>query len=158
MIDGPTNLPVTFGVPETVTTPSPGTLAPGQYYIRFTENGTGSFNGCESASIIFEIIESAIDLDITATVDKNANCNPNSGVISAIATNGTAPYLYQITTSAIAPLATDPLWTSSNVFNRDAGSYYVHVIDAYGCIQTTPVLVLGTDPEPVILFRKLTNR
>ncbi|MCF7560009.1 T9SS type B sorting domain-containing protein [Sabulilitoribacter multivorans] len=150
LVDGPTNLPVTFGVPETVTTPTPGTLAPGQYYIRFTENGTGSYNGCESASVIFEINESAVDLDISATVDKNANCNPNSGVISAIASNGTAPYLYQITTTPAAPLATDPSWNSANVFNMDAGSYYVHVIDAYGCIKTTPVLVLPSDPEPVI--------
>lgn len=150
LIDGPNNVPVTFGVPETVTTPSPGTLSVGQYYIVFTENGTGSFNGCETASAIFEINESAIDLDITATVDKNANCNPNSGVISAIATNGTAPYLYQITTSAVPPLATDPSWASASVFNVDANSYYVHVIDANGCIKSTPVLVLPADPEPVI--------
>ncbi len=150
LVDGPTNLPVTFGTPETVTTPSPGTLAVGQYYIVFTENGTGAFNGCQSATAIFEITESAIDLDITATVDKNANCNPNSGLISAIATNGTAPYLYQITTSAIPPLATDPLWASASTFNVDANSYYVHVIDANGCIKSTPVLVLPADPEPVI--------
>lgn len=150
LVDGPTNLSVTFGVPETVTTPSPGTLSPGQYYIVFTENGTGSFNGCESATTIFEITESAIDLDITATVDTNANCNPNSGIISAIATNGTAPYLYQITTSAAPPLSTDPSWASASVFNVDANSYYVHVIDANGCIKSTPVLVLPADPEPVI--------
>ncbi|MCL6295850.1 T9SS type B sorting domain-containing protein [Jejuia spongiicola] len=150
LVDGPTNLPVTFGTPETVTTPSPGTLAVGQYYIVFTENGTGSFNGCQSATAIFEITESAIDLDITATVDKNANCNPNSGLISAIATNGTAPYLYQITTSAVPPLATDPSWASASTFNVDANSYYVHVIDANGCIKSTPVLVLPADPEPII--------
>ncbi len=150
LVDGPTNLPVTFGTPETVTTPSPGTLAVGQYYIVFTENGTGSFNGCQSATAIFEITESAIDLDITATVDKNANCNPNSGLISAIATNGTAPYLYQITTSAVPPLATDLSWASASTFNVDANSYYVHVIDANGCIKSTPVIVLPADPEPVI--------
>ena len=150
LIDGPTNLPVTFGVPETVTTPSPGTLSPGQYYIVFSENGTGAFNGCDTASAIFEITESAIDLDITATVDNNANCNPNSGVITAIATDGTAPYLYQITTSAVPPLATDPSWATASVFNVDANSYYVHVIDANGCIKSTPVLVLPADPEPVI--------
>ncbi|WP_142786287.1 T9SS type B sorting domain-containing protein [Changchengzhania lutea] len=150
LIDGPTNLPVTFGVPETVTTPAPGNLSVGQYYIVFTENGTGAFNGCLSASTIFEINESAIDLDITATIDNNANCNPNSGLISAIATNGTAPYLYQITISAIPPLATDPLWASASTFNVDANSYFVHVVDANGCIKSTLVLDLPTDPEPVI--------
>jgi len=150
LIDGPTNLPVTFGVPETVTTPIPGTLAPGQYYIVFTENGTGAFNGCMSASAIFEITESAVDLSISATIDANANCNPNSGVISAIASNGTAPYLYQLTTSATPPLTTDPLWASASTFNVNAGSYYVHVMDANGCIRTTPVLNVIQDAEPVI--------
>ncbi len=150
LIDGPTNVAVTFGTPETVTTPAPGTLSPGQYYIRFTENGTGSFNGCESASAIFEIRESTINLGITATVDKAANCNPNSGIISAIATNGTPPYLYQLTTSATPPVATDLLWASASTFNVDANSYYVHVQDAYGCIQSTPVIVLPPDPEPAI--------
>ncbi|MFD1162099.1 T9SS type B sorting domain-containing protein [Hwangdonia seohaensis] len=150
LIDGPTNVPVTFGVPETVTTPAPGTLSIGQYYIVFTENGTGAFNGCETASAIFEINESSVDLDITASVDTNANCNPSSGVISAIATHGTAPYLYQITTSVVPPLATDPSWASASTFNVNAGTYYVHVIDAYGCIRSTSALVMPTDPEPVI--------
>jgi gliding motility-associated-like protein len=158
IIGGPINLPVTFGTPETITTPSPANLGVGEYYLVFTENGTGAFNGCESASAIFEIKESAVNLSITATIDNNANCNSNSGVISAIARDGTAPYLYQITTSATPPLATDPSWASANVFNRDANTYYVHVKDAYGCIQTTPVaLVLPLDPEPVIDLA-LTNQ
>src|SRR5690606_34450724 len=124
--------------------------ASGQYYIEFTENGTGSFNGCKSASVIFEISESAIDLDIVANVTKNANCNPSSGVITATATNGTAPYVYQITTTATPPLASDPSWGTANTFNRDAGNYYVHVMDAYGCIKSTNVIVLPQDPEPVL--------
>lgn len=147
-IGGTTNTSVIFGTPETVT--STENLSPGQYYILFTENGLGAFNGCESASIIFEIMESAIDLSITATVDKNANCNPNSGNINAIARNGTPPYLYQLTTSATPPTVTDALWGSSNTFNADANSYYIHVQDAYGCIKSTPVIVLPADPEPVI--------
>ncbi|MGB5418186.1 T9SS type B sorting domain-containing protein [Algibacter sp.] len=150
LVDGPTTIPVTFGTPETVTTPAPGTLSPGEYYVRFTENGTGSFNGCESASTIFEIRESAVALDVSASVVKDANCNPNSGIISAIATDGTPPYLYQLTTSATPPLATDPSWASANTFNADANSYYVHVQDAYGCIQSTPVIVLDSEAEPVI--------
>src|SRR5690606_40553186 len=78
------------------------------------------------------------------------SCHPNSGVISAIAADGTPPYMYQITTSATAPLPTDPSWGSTNVFNMDANSYYVHAMDAYGCIKTTPVLILPMDPSPVI--------
>lgn len=150
LVDGPTNLPVTFGVPETVTTPNPGTLAPGQYYILFTENGTGSFDGCNSASQIFEILESPQPLGLTVSVDQDANCNPNSGVISAIGQNGTSPYEYQITTTATPPLASDAGWDTVSTFNIDAGSYYVHVLDAYGCIVSSPVTIVDIDDSPVI--------
>ncbi|GGK31884.1 T9SS C-terminal target domain-containing protein [Yeosuana aromativorans] len=126
-----------------------GLIPYGTYFVLIKET-SGSNAGCSVVTVPFNITESARDLSITATVDKNANCNPNSGVISAVATDGTAPYLYQITTSAAAPLATDPAWASVHVFNMDAGSYFVHVKDAYGCIKSTPVLVLPSDPEPVI--------
>lgn len=126
-----------------------GPLPFGTYFVLITEI-TGPNAGCGVVTIPFNITESAIDLSITATVDKNANCNLNSGIISAIATDGTAPYVYQLTTSAIPPLATDPFWASASVFNVDANSYYVHVMDAYGCIKSTPVIVLPADPEAVI--------
>ncbi len=150
LVDGPNTIAVTFGTPETVTTPNPGTLLPGQYYLVFTENGSGSFNGCETASQIFEILESPVALDLTVSVDQNANCNPNSGVISAIGQNGTAPYQYQITTTATAPLATDAGWDTASVFNVDAGTYYVHVLDAYGCIVTSPATIVDMDDSPQI--------
>lgn len=126
-----------------------GPLPFGTYFVLITET-TGPNAGCSVVTVPFNITESAFDLNISATVDNNANCNPNSGVITAIATDGTAPYVYQLTTSATAPLATDPLWASASVFNVDANSYYVHVMDAYGCIRSTPVIVLPADPEPVI--------
>jgi gliding motility-associated-like protein len=150
LVDGPNSIAVTSGMPETVTTPNPGTLPPGQYYLVFTENGSGSFNGCETASQVFEILESPVALDLTVSVNQNANCNPNSGVISAIAQNGTAPYEYQITTSSTAPLATDSGWSSTSTFNVDADSYYIHVLDAYGCIVTSPATVVDMDNSPVI--------
>jgi len=148
---------ITTGISGSGTVPAGGSLPVtdlgplpfGTYFVLVTET-TGPNAGCGVVTIPFNITESAIDLDITATVDKNANCNPNSGVISAIATNGTAPYLFQLTTSVIPPLDTDPFWASASVFNADANSYYVHVMDAYGCIKSTPILVLPSDPEPVI--------
>ena len=149
---------VTTGVTGTGTVPTGGSLSVtnlgplpfGNYFV-LIEEITGPNTGCSVITVPFNITESAFDLGITATVDNNANCNANSGVISAVATNGTAPYLYQITTSAVAPLATDLLWASASTFNVNANSYYVHVIDAYGCIRTTPVVVLAQDPEPVIV-------
>lgn len=150
LLNGPTTLAVTFGVPETVTTPNPGALAPGQYYIVFTENGSGTFNGCNSATEIFEITESAFPLDLWVSVDENANCNPNSGVISAIGSAGTAPYEYLITTTAVTPLATDAGWASASTFNVDAGTYYIHVLDANGCIVSYPAALVNMDAAPVI--------
>ncbi|MFD0988814.1 T9SS type B sorting domain-containing protein [Mariniflexile jejuense] len=126
-----------------------GALPFGTYFVLVRET-TGPNLGCSVVTVPFNITESAIDLSITASVVKNANCNPASGVISAIARDGTAPYLYQITTSAVAPTVTDPSWASVNTFNVNANSYYVHVKDAYGCIKTTPVVVLPSDPTPVI--------
>ncbi|MDO7171137.1 T9SS type B sorting domain-containing protein [Mariniflexile sp. AS56] len=126
-----------------------GALPFGTYFVLVTET-VGPNAGCSVVTDTFNITESAIDLSISASVDKNANCNTNSGVISAIARDGTAPYLYQLTTSATPPLATDLAWSSATTFNRDAGSYYVHVIDAYGCIKSTAVVVLASDPLPVI--------
>jgi gliding motility-associated-like protein len=126
-----------------------GPLPFGNYYVLINET-SGPNAGCGIVTVPFNITESAILLNLSASVDQNANCNSNSGVISAIGQNGTAPYLYQITTSPAAPLVTDPSWASTSVFNMDAGNYYVHVFDAYGCIVSSPVVVLPMDPTPVI--------
>ncbi|PWI29006.1 hypothetical protein DI383_13670 [Flavobacteriaceae bacterium LYZ1037] len=148
---------VTTGISGTGTVPANGTLPVanlgplpfGNYFVLISET-SGPNTGCSVVTVPFNITESAIELSLTATVDQNANCHPNSGVISAIATDGTPPYMYQITTIATPPVATDPSWASANVFNMDANSYYVHAMDAYGCIKTTPVLVLPMDPSPVV--------
>ncbi|GGD28032.1 T9SS type B sorting domain-containing protein [Hyunsoonleella pacifica] len=126
-----------------------GALPFGTYFVSITET-SGLNAGCGVVTVPFNISESAIDLSITATVDRNANCNANSGLISAIARDGTPPYTYQITTSSTAPLETDPSWASANTFNVDANTYYVHVKDAYNCIRTTTAIVLPQDPEPAI--------
>lgn len=147
---------ITTGVSATGVVPANGTLSVtdlgplsfGTYFVLIEET-TGPNAGCSIVTVPFNITESAIDLGITATSD-DANCNPNSGVVTAVATNGTSPYLYQITTSATPPLATDPLWNSANVFNVDANTYYAHVQDAYGCIRTTSAIVVASEPEPVI--------
>ncbi|GAB5398531.1 MAG: T9SS type B sorting domain-containing protein [Aureisphaera sp.] len=126
-----------------------GPLPFGSYFVLIEET-TGPNTGCGVATAPFSISESAILLSLTASVDQNANCNPSSGVVSAVAQNGTAPYVYQITTTPGAPAPTDPSWDTPNTFNVDAGSYYVHVMDAYECIITSPVQVVDSDPEPVI--------
>ncbi|WCO03127.1 T9SS type B sorting domain-containing protein [Psychroserpens ponticola] len=148
---------VTTGVTGSGSVPSGGSftetaLGPlpfGNYFVSITET-SGPNSGCGVVTIPFNITESAILLELATSIDQNANCNANSGVISAVAQNGTAPYLYQITTTTTAPLDTDPAWASASVFNLDSGNYYVHVLDAYGCIQSSPVIVLPMDSTPVI--------
>jgi len=148
---------VSTGVTGSGTVPANGSLTVtdlgplpfGNYFVSISET-SGPNLGCGVVTAPFNITESAIPLNLITSIDQNANCNANSGVISAIGENGTAPYQYQITTTLIAPLATDPAWDSASTFNIDSGNYYVHVLDAYGCIITSPVVVLPMDPTPVI--------
>ena len=126
-----------------------GPLPFGTYFVLIEET-TGPNAGCGVVTAPFSITESAILLSLTTSVDQNANCNANSGVISAIAQNGTAPYLYQITTTPAAPAPTDPSWATPSTFNVDAGNYYVHALDAYGCIVSSLVQVVPMDASPVL--------
>lgn len=148
---------ITTGVSGTGSVPANGTLdvadlGPlpfGNYYVNISET-SGPNAGCGIVTLPFNITESAFPLELAVSIDQNANCNANSGIISAVASNGTPPYNYQVTTTASAPLSTDAAWDSISTFNLDAGNYYVHVIDAYNCIVTSPVQLLDMDPTPVI--------
>lgn len=133
-----------------------GPLPYGNYFVSIIET-SGPNAGCGVVTLPFNITESAFLLELAVSIDQNANCEANSGIISAVASNGTAPYQYQMTTSATAPAANDTAWGSSSTFYADAGSYYVHVTDAYGCVVTSPVQVLDMDPTPVV-SATLTNQ
>ncbi|WP_458626527.1 T9SS type B sorting domain-containing protein [Winogradskyella sp. PC D3.3] len=126
-----------------------GPLPYGNYYVSISET-TGANAGCGIVTVPFNITESAFLLELAVSIDQNANCEANSGVISAIGSNGTPPYQYQITTTPSSPLPTDAAWDTSSTFNMDAGSYYVHVKDAYNCIVSSAVQVLDMDPTPNI--------
>ncbi|MFK2821332.1 T9SS type B sorting domain-containing protein [Flavobacteriaceae sp. LMIT009] len=126
-----------------------GPLPFGNYFVSITET-SGPNSGCGIITAPFNITESENLLNLSVSIDQDANCNSNSGVVSAIASDGTAPYRYQITTTATTPLQTDPSWATASIFNVDAGNYYVHVIDAYNCIISSPVAVVPLAPSPVI--------
>jgi gliding motility-associated-like protein len=126
-----------------------GPLPFGNYYVLISET-SGPNAGCSVVTVPFNITESAIPLNLSVSVDQNANCNVASGVISAIGQNGTAPYLYQVTTTPTAPLASDTSWGSTSTFNLDAGNYYIHVLDAFGCIVSSSETILPLDPSPSI--------
>src|SRR5690606_12962088 len=125
-----------------------GPLPFGNYYVLITET-SGPNAGCSIVTVPFNITESQNPLNITVTVDKNANCNPNSGVISIIGHEGTPPYQYQLTSSPSTPLPNDSSWSSTSVFNVDAGNYYAHVMDAYECIVSSNI-ILPMEPEPTV--------
>jgi len=117
-----------------------GPLAPGRYFILFTEQG-GTNAGCTQASAIFNIEEAAQPLILTATTEPD-NCNVNAGQIAAVASQGSGSYTYiALPATAAAPLAGDSRWAAASVFNVEAGSYVVYVRDARNCIVAAPVTV-----------------
>ena len=136
-----------LGGPISVTNLGP--LAPGIYYILFTENG-GTLTGCSSASVPFTISQSTNLLQVTANITRNDNCLNNRGRITATGQFGTAPYQYQLVVAG-NPAPTILTWAGSatNVFNVEGGNYVVYIRDANGCIQSAPVFV-PTDPSPQI--------
>jgi gliding motility-associated-like protein len=149
---------VTTGITGTGSVPANGTLnvtnfGPlpfGNYIVVVKETAGATHAGCSIATAPFNITESAIDLSITASVSKKANCNPNSGVITAIAKDGTAPYTYQLLLATDpAPTAASAGWAAANTFNRNAGNYIAYVKDAYGCIKPASI-TLGRDADPTI--------
>jgi gliding motility-associated-like protein len=148
----------TTGVTRSVTIPAGGTfdvddLGPlpfGNYFVLITESAGSTNAGCSIATETFNITQSAIELSVTASVSKNANCNTNSGIITAVAKDGTAPYTYQfLLETETAPVATDAGWGTANTFYANAGNYTVYAKDAYGCIREVDI-TLDQDAEPVI--------
>ena len=137
---------VTTGVTGTVTPLSGGVeagnaspLAPGEYFILFTEIG-GANNGCVIASDSFLIQEAPTLLEVSATAS-NDNCNLNAGVITASARFGVAPYEYSL--DGIT-------FQTSNIFNVESGTFTVFARDASGCIQPSTAVTVGLDPSPEI--------
>ena len=125
-----------------------GPLNVGTYTIYFSEvNGANA--GCGITTAPFTISQSATVLALTATSTPD-NCNANAGVITAVASGGTAPYTYQyLVCGTPAPVASSPGWIASNTFNAENGCYDVYVKDAFGCIRTVPVTI-ALDPTPVV--------
>jgi large repetitive protein len=149
-----------------------GNLPFGNYFILIKEAAGAPNTGCTITSETFNITESAKDLNVSAVVIKNVNCN-ESGIISVQAKDGNAPYQYLISvvstptsnpigTGLIPPPPSSPIgvWVTTNSFAvNQGGNYTIWVKDAYGCEKSTVVNVIK-DPEPVIhlsLFDQCVN-
>ena len=133
-----------------------GPLPFGNYFVLIKEEAGATNEGCSIASNTFNITESAIDLSLSATVLKTANCN-EKGIINVLAKDGTAPYQYRVeldnspgsSGSSLIPVPPPPSWSNNSSFSVDAGEYTVFVRDAYGCEISKPVEV-EKDPKPVV--------
>ncbi|WP_196216503.1 DUF11 domain-containing protein, partial [Flavobacterium sp. LC2016-01] len=126
-----------------------GPLPKGIYYILVKEL-VGPNAGCSVTSKDFDILESPKPMVLTASVSQKANCANNSGIITALASFGTAPYTYQLLlASATAPTSGTAGWATPNTFNVNAGSYIVYAKDAYNCIKPFPI-VLDKYTDPTI--------
>ncbi len=103
-------------------------LAPGSYYVLVTDEG----NGCSAGATIV-VPDSALNLQIQATVT-DADCNnTNSGAINIIVTNGSGNYDYVWSNGA----------TSSSIVGLPPGVYLVSVTDrSSGC---TGELIIPVD-------------
>ncbi|RXR20984.1 T9SS type B sorting domain-containing protein [Flavobacterium amnicola] len=151
----PSNVPIGPAPTGTIVLPAVfpitigGALTPGTYNIHFTEIGGPAISGCGITTAPFVISQSATVLALTATTTPD-NCNVNAGVITAVASGGTAPYTYQyLVCGTPAPTASSLGWLPSNTFNAESGCYDVYVKDAFGCIRTVTVNI-ALDPTPVV--------
>lgn len=155
-----------------------GVLPFGNYYVLVTEidkSVTPNKKGCSVATIPFNITGSTTALKLEVKSTKNANCNPNEGIVEAFGKGGTTfpevlpkpavpplpavpgspaePYLYKIfpDDGTPAPVAGDftIAGDKDNTFKVEAGDYVVYVRDAYGCITFEKVTV-NADPSPEI--------
>ncbi|MCV9932354.1 T9SS type B sorting domain-containing protein [Flavobacterium sp. LS1R47] len=155
-----------------------GVLPFGNYYVLVTEidkSVTPNKKGCSVATIPFNITGSTTALKLEVKSTRNANCNPNEGIVEAFGKGGTTfpevlpkpavpplpavpgspaePYLYKIfpDDGTPAPVAGDftIAGDKDNTFKVEAGDYVVYVRDAYGCITFEKVTVKA-DPSPEI--------
>ncbi len=118
-------------------------------YIVLIEETSGPNMGCGISSTRFNIAESAVPVDVVASLVKDETCN-DLGVVTAIGSNGTAPYEFIISTSATSPAITDTSWDLAANFSVAAGTHYVHIKDAFNCIATSLPVVVDIDTEPII--------
>ncbi|WP_310555319.1 T9SS type B sorting domain-containing protein [Flavobacterium sp.] len=147
---------------------TPGPLAPGTYYIQFTEIG-GANPGCIKNSAPFTIEQSLAPLTLSAVETTKDSCETNDGVITATAQFGTPPYLYQIAPDTGVAGVVDGTDVNLSVvsaynafsatfsapanlpstFNQESGNYIVYVKDAKGCI-VSDFVNLGLFLDPAI--------
>lgn len=125
-------------------------LPPGEYYIVFIEK-VGAVTKCKSSSLPFSIKETPVEFKLSVSPPNNANCKPDSGIITAIVDGGSAPYKYQFLPAGDpAPTESSTAWSDENNYKTNiAGNYTVYAMDGFGCIKNVDV-ELKKDAPPVM--------
>ncbi len=108
-------------------------ILPGTYTLTVKD-----VTGCTNVSIV--IINNAPG-PILTVIPTTTYCNTNNGIITALATGGTAPLQYSINANT---------YQASNVFNNIfSGTYTVTVKDANGCLTNVSTTVPNS-PAPTV--------
>ncbi|MFP2995079.1 T9SS type B sorting domain-containing protein [Spongiivirga sp. MCCC 1A20706] len=148
----------TFLGPFTVDTPPPFTgLGAGNYSIvirDFDEYNPGPATRTCEITIPVVIEEPPILEALTVDINAPATCIEDADV-SANATGGTPPYLYQLEDAAFTPITTfqsSPDFSGLNSVVRD---YIIRVQDAAGCEDIVPVTI--APPEDVIFTASVVD-
>jgi hypothetical protein len=129
-IVGPSPSPVTITSPVTLATSYTfGNLCFGNYNVNILVNG----EICDWATLT---VTQPNPLEASAVIASPIICNGGNGVVTVIATGGTAPY------------------SGMGNFNFTAGSYTLTVTDVNGCTSSSSVTI--TEPLPISLTGSVT--
>jgi hypothetical protein len=127
----------------TQTTATANALYAGTYYVTVTDA-----NGCIAIDSV-SITQPLSPLNLNIPAPTNVSCHGgNNGSAMVIVTGGTSPI-------ASYSWSTSPVQTSPAVSSLSAGTYYVTVIDANGCMAIDSVII--TEPAPITDSIKGTN-
>ncbi|MBP6826766.1 MAG: choice-of-anchor L domain-containing protein [Saprospiraceae bacterium] len=115
-------------------------LPAGDYIVTVTDN-----SGCFSSIMVK--VNSAAQLDVTASIVQNVSCfDGNDGSVTSAVNGGTPPYTYKWS---------DPIGqTTPTAVNLKAGIYVVTVTDASGCSGTATVTL--TAPSAFLITTSST--
>ncbi len=100
---------------------------------------------CVITSNAVTISSPNFELSLTLSQTADVTCENNAGTINAIASGGTAPYVYQLVNQDNSQIIA--AYSSLNVFaSLSAGNYLVFVRDANNCETSQPIMLLLPTP------------
>lgn len=108
-------------------------LAPGSYSFTVTDA-----NGCTSAPLT-ATLNNPDSIKVSIAVVQETSYNAGNGIVAITATGGTGAYTYVLQPTGASEIV--------GLFNNlSAGTYFVQVFDANGCMeQSQPFIIRGTD-------------